>query len=307
MLTRRLMLGLAAAAAFAPPARAADWHAQYPELVFAVIPVENGSGTSDRYGPFVSYLARELGTKVTLRIANDYAAIIEGQRAGNIQIAYYGPASFARARITGVKTDAFLIDVNGDGSKGYYSVLYTLAASPYRTLDDLKGKALGLVDPNSTSGNNMPRFELNKRRINPDTYFSKVQFTGSHENALLALAQGTVDVAANVWVAPDDSNLTRMLTKHMLKKADGTEMTMDDFRIILKSDLIINDPYAYLSDLPEELKAAVTKAFLDAPNKDQAAFERLSDGKNQPWQRIETKDYDPTIKLIKFIDALKKS
>ena len=139
--------------------------------------------------------------KVTLRIANDYAAVIEGQRAGNIQIAYYGSASFARARLTGVKTDAFAIDINADGSKGYYSVFYVLATSPYQKIDDLKGKNLGLVDPNSTSGNNVPRFELDKMGIDPDTYFSKVVFTGSHENAVLALAQGTVDVAANQWTA----------------------------------------------------------------------------------------------------------
>ena len=29
----------------------------------------------------------------------------------------------------GVKTDAFAIDVNSDGSKGYYSVFYVLAKS----------------------------------------------------------------------------------------------------------------------------------------------------------------------------------
>jgi len=307
MFTRRSMLGLAAAIAFAPSARAADWHAQYPELVFGAIPAENGSGLSDRVGPFISYLSKELGTKVTLRIANDYAAIIEGQRAGNIQIAYYGPASFARARVTGVKTDAFVIDVNSDGSKGYYSVFYVLAKSPYQKLEDLRGKVLGLVDPNSTSGNNMPRFKLNELGINPETYFSKVQFTGSHENAVLALTQGTVDVAANFWTAPDDSNLTRMLNKHMLKNPDGTEMTTEDFRIILKSDLIINAPYAYLSDLPEDLKAAIRQAFLDAASKDPAAFAKLSDGKNKPWQPVETKDYDATIKLIKFVDGLKKS
>jgi hypothetical protein len=97
-----------------------------------------------------------------LRVANDYAAVIEGQRAGNIQIGYYGPASFARARLTGVKTDAFVIDVNSDGSKGYYSVFYVLAKSPYQKLEDLKGKNLGLVDPNSTSGNNMPRFKMTR-------------------------------------------------------------------------------------------------------------------------------------------------
>jgi phosphonate transport system substrate-binding protein len=182
-----------------------------------------------------------------------------------------------------------------------------LAKSPYRKIEDLKGKNLGLVDPNSTSGNNMPRFKLNQLEINPETYFAKVQFTGSHENAVLALAQGTVDVAANWWNAPDDSNLTRMLNKHMLKNADGTEMTKDSFRMILKSDLIINSPYAYLSNLPDDLKAAISKAFLEAASKDKAAFDRLSDGKNLPWQKVENKDYDKTIELIKFVDSLKKS
>ena len=307
MLTRRLMLGLAAAVALTSAVQAQDWKAKYPELVFAVVPEENAAGVMDRYTPFVDYLSKELGTKVTLRVANDYAAVIEGQRAGNIHIAYYGPASFARARMVGVKTDAFAVDVNSDGSKGYYSVFYVLNKSPYQKLEDLKGKNIGLVDPNSTSGNNMPRYKMNQMDINPETYFGKVQFTGSHENAVLALAQGTVDVAANWWNNADDSNLTRMLNKHMLKNADGSEMTKDDFRIILKSDLIINSPFAYLSDLPEDLKAAIRQAFFDAATKDKAAFAKLSDGKNQPWQKIENKDYDATIKLIKFVDSLKKS
>ncbi len=154
---------------------------------------------------------------MTLRIANDYAAVIEGQRAGNIQIGYYGPASFSRARLTGVKTDAFIIDVNSDGTKGYYSVFYVRANSPYKTIEDLKGKNLGLVDPNSTSGYNMPMYTLDKHDISAETFFNKVLVTGSHENAVISLAQGTVDVCANWWNADDDSNLTRMLSKGMVK------------------------------------------------------------------------------------------
>ena len=65
--------------------------------MFAVVPAENASGVTDRYAPFVDTCRKELGVKVTLRIANDYAAVIEGQRAGNIHIANYGPASYARA------------------------------------------------------------------------------------------------------------------------------------------------------------------------------------------------------------------
>ncbi len=307
MLNRRHILAGAAALAFtATAAHAEDWKAKYPEVTFAVIPAENGSGVTERYAPFVNYLSKELGVKVTLRVANDYAAVIEGQRAGNIQIAYYGPASFSRARLTGVKTDAFVIDVNADGSKGYYSVFYVLAKSPYQKLEDLKSKNLGLVDPNSTSGNNMPRFKMNQMGVDPDAFFSKVVFTGSHENAVLALAQGTVDVAANWWNADDDSNLTRMLNKNMVKSSDGTTLKKEDFRILVKSDLIINSPYAYLSDLPEDMKAAIKKAFLECAEKDKEAFKKLSDGKNLPWQSITNEDYNKTIELIKFVDNLRK-
>jgi phosphonate transport system substrate-binding protein len=308
MITRRVVRAGAAALAFtATAASAQDWKGKYPELTFAVVPAENASGVTERWAPFITYLSKELGVKVTLRIANDYAAVIEGQRAGNIQIASYGSASFARARLTGVKTDAFANDINADGSTGYFSVFFVKASGPYKTVDDVKGKNLGLVDPNSTSGNNVPRFELNKLGI-PDAeqYFSKVVFTGSHENAMLALAQGTVDVAANQWTSDDDSTLAQMLTKGMLKNPDGSPMKKDDFRVVHKSAPIINGPYAYNSDLPEDLKAAIAKAFFDAPAKDKAAFDRLSDGQKKGFHPATTKDWDGTIELIKFVDALRK-
>ena len=208
--------------------------------------------------------------------------------------------------MTGVKTEPFVTTRNNDGAIGYYSVFYVLAKSPYQKLEDLKGKNLGLVDPNSTSGNNMPRFKMDQMGVDPEKFFSQVVFTGSHENAVLALAQGTVDVAANWWNADDDSNLTRMLAKNMVKSSDGTLLKKEDFRIIVKSDLIINSPYAYLSDLPDDMKAAIKKAFLEAAQKDSEAYKKLSDGKNQPWQTISNDDYNKTIDLIKFVDSLRK-
>ena len=301
MLTRRHTLTLAAAglaATLAAPAFAQDWKAKYPELVFAIIPSENASGVVERYTPFVNYLAKELGTKVTLRIANDYAAIIEGQRAGNIHIGMYGPASFARALMTGAKVDAFAIETNIDGTKGYYSVFYVKKDSPYQKVEDLKGKNLGLVDPNSTSGNNVPRFALDGMKIDPESFFSKVVYTGSHENAIIALGQGTVDVAANWWNDEQESNLLRMDRKKMVKA--------DDFRIIYKSQQIVNSPMAYLSDLPEELKAKIRDAVLNLATKDKAAFDKIYEGKQGPLVAVDNKAYDPIIELNKFVDALRK-
>ncbi len=200
MIDRRMIFAAAAALAFsASAATAQDWKAKYPELVFAKVPDENASGTTSRWTPLAEYLSRELGTKVTLRIANDYAAVIEGQRAGNIHIAMYGPASYARAYIIGAKVEPFAIEVNGDGTKGYYSVLYVKSDSSYKDIKDLKGKNLCLVDPNSTSGNNVPRFAMDKMGIDPEKFFSKVVYSGSHENAVIGLAQGTCDAAFNWW------------------------------------------------------------------------------------------------------------
>lgn len=301
MLTRRHTLTLAAAglaAALAGPAFAQDWKARYPELIFAIIPAENASGVVERYTPFVNYLSRELGTKVTLRIANDYAAIIEGQRAGNIHIGMYGPASFARALMTGAKIEAFAIETNLDGTKGYHSVFYVKKDAPYQTIEELKGKNLGLVDPNSTSGNNVPRFVLDGKKIDPESFFSRVVYTGSHENAIIALQQGTVDVAANWYNDETESNLLRMARKNMVKA--------EDFRIIFKSEQIVNSPMAYLTDLPAELRTKIKDAVLNLNTKDKAAFDKIYDGKQGPLVAVDNKAYEPIIELNKFVDALRR-
>jgi phosphonate transport system substrate-binding protein len=295
---RKLLLAAAALVLMGGAAQAQSWKAHYPELVLALIPAENASGAGDRYAPFAAYLTKELGVPVKLRVANDYAAVIEGQRAGNIHIAWYGPASYASAYMTGVKTEPFVTSRNNDGAIGYYSVLYVKAGSPYKDIRDLKGKTIGFVDPNSTSGYNAPRFFLNKAGIDADSFFGKSIITGSHENSVIALDKGTVDCAANWWNADDDSNLTRMAVKGMAKK--------EDFRIIFKSGLLPGSPYAYLSSLPDDLKAAIAKAFMDAPTKDKAAFDRLSDGKDKEFVAVTHKDYAETVEMIQYVNDMRK-
>lgn len=300
MIDRRslLALGVTAVAFAAGAARAEDWKAKYPEIVFGKIPDENASGTLDRYQPFMDYLSREIGTKVTLRIAQDYAAVIEGQRAGQIHVGYYGPASYARAVMVGAKIEPIAIEVNADGTKGYHSVFYVKKDSPYQKIEDLKGKNIGLVDPNSTSGNNVPRFELSKMGIDPEGFFGKVVYTGSHENAVIALGQGTVDIAANWWNDENESMLKRMERKGMAK--------YDDYRIIFKSAQIVNSPIAMLSDLPEDLKTAIAGAILAFPVKEPEAFKKMTDGKQLPWQPVTHDAYKPIMDLNKFVDDLRK-
>jgi len=298
-ITRRLLLAAAATALSATASFAQDWKAKYPELIYAVVPAENASGVTERMAPWMEYLSKQLGVKVTLRIASDYAAVIEGQRAGSIHIGDYGPSSYVRANtVTNGGVEAFASMRAVDGSTGYFAVAYAKTSAAGAKLEDFKGKNLCLVDPNSTSGNNVPLYSMSKMGIEPDKFFAKVTNAGSHENAVMAVQQGTCDVAFNWWNSEEDSNLTRMANKGMVKK--------DDFKIVYKSERIPGSPYAYLASLPPELKAAIVKAFMDSPKNDKAAFDKLSDGKSPGFAPAQHSDYKVTEDLQKFVDALRK-
>jgi phosphonate transport system substrate-binding protein len=306
MLNRRTLVGAALLALAAGPALAQDWKAKYPELTLGVIPAENASGTVDRYTPLTAYLSKAIGVPVKLRVANDYAAVIEGQRAGNIQLAFYGPASFARAVMTGVKTEPLVNQKHDNGVSGYYSVIYVRADSPYKTIEDLKGKSLALVDPNSTSGNQAPRFFMQKAGHDVEKLFGKTFYAGSHENAVLALVQGTADAAANLYNSENDTAVTRMVTKGMLKKPDGSPMAQSDFRVVFKSEFLPEGPFTVLSSLPDDLKQTIRQAFIDLPTKDKATFDKLSDGKDLGLNPVTLKDYQPIIEMLRYNDEQRK-
>ena len=48
------------------------------------------------------------------------------------------------------------------------------------------------------------------------------------------------------------------------------------------------------------------QTFLDAATKDKAAFDKLSDGLNRPWEPTDNAAYDDTIKMVQFVDRLRK-
>lgn len=290
---------LAACLAMPLAAQAQNWKQSHPELVFAVVPSENASGVTDRMQPFLAYLSAELGVKATLRIATDYAAVIEGQRAGNIHVANHGPSSYVRAwTVTNGGILPFATSINGDGSIGYYSVAYARANDPGSKLEDFRGRNLCLVDPNSASGNNVPRFAMSKIQIDPEKFFGRVVYAGSHENAVTALSQGTCDLAFNWWNSESDSNLSRMANKSLVKAAD--------FKIAFRSDLIPGSPWTFLASLPADLKAAIVKAFDEAPTKAKAAYDRLSDGQDRGFKAVTHADYQTVVDLQKFVDDMRR-
>jgi phosphonate transport system substrate-binding protein len=54
------------------------------------------------------------------------------------------------------------------------------------------------------------------------------------------------------------------------------------------------------------MKAAIKQAFIEAPTKDKAAFDRLSDGKDKEFVPVTHKDYETTVEMIQFVNDMRK-
>lgn len=295
---RRILLALLAASSLSTPALAAGACDDVGELVMAIVPAENAQGTIDRFTPMAEYLAEAVGTPTTLRVASDYAAVIEGHNAGNIHIGWHGPGSYARAyQVTGGNVEAFAAPVAKDGTIGYYSVIYVKADSPFQTIQDLEGKKFGLVDPNSTSGHFALRFFLERDGINVNSFFSDVVFTGSHENAVVAIEQGTVDAAGNWWNSETESNLMNMDRKGMVEA--------DDFRIVWKSPLLAAAPFAMVSSLSDGCKEAIREAFLAMADTAPEMY-RTFDVESPGMAAVTHADYVDSIDMIRYVDEQRR-
>ncbi|MFD4404864.1 phosphate/phosphite/phosphonate ABC transporter substrate-binding protein [Nocardia sp. NPDC058499] len=218
-------------------------------LVFASIPSEESNSLQQDYALIADVIEKETGRPVELQNATDYAAVIEAQRAGKVQIAAYGPFSYVTARDTGVATTpiAALVDAP-DEEPGYQAYGIVEAGSPIRTLADFRGKKVCFVDPASTSGYLYPSAGLKEAGIDPVTDITPV-FAGGHDAAVLAVVSGQCDAG----FAYDSMVEQTMPSKGQIQQGD--------VEIVWKSEIIAGSPVAISDSLSPELKEQITTIF----------------------------------------------
>ncbi len=301
-LTRRFLITATAAAVCmgAGAATAGDWRTKYPELTLGVITSENEADRIARYKPVREYLERELGVAIKWRTATDYAGIIEGVKAGKIEIARFGPASYAKAwMVTGGKVVPMVGELDKNGNFGYHAVVVVRADSPYQNIDDLKGKKLAFADPNSTSGHQAPRFFMTEAGYDPDAFFGETGFSGSHENSVMAVLNGTYDAAATWWRDETRSNPKRMEDKGMIEPGQ--------WRVIWKSPKLPASPWAMSTNLPDQMRADVQNVLYNMKDKDPNAWQSLTDGKASGYRKVTHEDYEGIVRMIKANQAKRRT
>jgi phosphonate transport system substrate-binding protein len=270
-----------------------DWRKQYPKFRYGVQAVETQAAAMSRYKAFGDYLKRKLGVELELYLAAEYAGVIQAIGAKQIEVMDMGAAGYAAAWLeTKGGVEPLVVPTNNDGTIGYYAVAFVRADSPYKSLQDLKGRTWAWVEPNSSSGYIFPIVAMRRQGIEPDKHFGKVVFSGGHEQSIIGVLDKAYD-GAITWTNDPEKHtrggLHMMLSRGVLKR--------EDIRIIWVSDLIPNPVIAIRSDLPPQMKADIKNMFLNLHRDDPKVFREVARGESQGYKEVDHKVYQIAVDL----------
>ena len=232
------------------------------------------------------FFDKALQVDTKLRNSSDYSGVIQGLLGNKIDLVLsMSPASYASVYLQNPKA----VDVVGivvddkDGSQGYHSVVIVKADSPYKKLEDLKGKSFGMADPDSTSGFLMPNQAFKKEfgGTVDDKYnntFSSVTFSGGHEQDILGVLNGQFDGAVT-WTSLIGDRETGYTSGAFgrLIRMDHPDL-MKQIRIIWQSPLIPNGPILVSNNLPADFKAKVVATIKKLDKEDHGCFVKAVGG-----------------------------
>lgn len=174
------------------------------QLVMAVTPSNIPTELFKASEAFALELGKKLGLTIKVYMPTDYLGVVEALRNKTADLAFVHPAGYVFANRE-AKAQIVAVDV-WHGKTNYTSRVFVRRDSGFTRLEDLRGKSIAFVDPGSTSGYVYPMVMLIKRGLvrgrDPKTFFKEAMFAGTHEAALLALLNGSVDAVASFDLAP---------------------------------------------------------------------------------------------------------
>jgi len=163
-------------------------------LRVAIASIVSPQGTVDSYSPLLRYLSVKSGRPVRLVQRRTYQEVNDLIASGEIDMAFVCTRSYVIGhREFGME---LLAAPQVGGKRVYHSYLIVPADSPYRSIEDLRGKVFAFTDPLSNTGYMYPVSLLSEMGETPEHFFSRTFFTYSHDNAIRAVAEKLADGAA---------------------------------------------------------------------------------------------------------------
>jgi phosphonate transport system substrate-binding protein len=221
-------------------------------LRVGVLPDENAAVLRQRYAPLLRYLSESIGIDTQLVLPSTYQELSRLFQDGEVELVYFGGLTFVQASINNAAEPLVIRDID----RSFVSYFLSRSEKVPKHLTDYEGKRFAFGSKLSTSGHLMARhFLATELQIVPESFFSVVSYSGSHDKTAFQVRDGLVDLGV--------ANST--IIKKMI--LDG-RLEEDDLQIVWKTPPYVDYVWAVQKSLDEDIKNKLRDAFLllDATN-----------------------------------------
>lgn len=276
---------------------AADWRRELPVLRVGILSGENEADRLRRTSCMRDLLAERLGVQVQMFPATDYAGVMQGLLAGQLDMAGLGAVGYAGIYLQDPEAVMpVFTNSNVDGSLGYFSVIVTRADSGITDLEGLRGKTLAWADPNSASGFLYPKAGLELQGVDIDTFFRTTGFSGGHEQGVLAVLNGQYDAAAT-WTSLMGEKETGFTRGNLRRMVGSGLLNMNDINIAWVSGIIPNGPTVVRKALPQEARDIINGIYARLHIDNPECYLSFSGGEGDGYRAISHDFYAETVEM----------
>lgn len=203
-----------------PPVDVRVQHLKPATLRVAVAAMVSPKETYVYYQELLNYIGDKLNNQIQLIQRKTYNEINDLLHKGEIDLAFIcsGPYAIGHEKFGFEAIATPLVR-----EKPFYqSYLIVNKESPFQKLSDLRGHIFAFTDPDSNTGYLVPKYWLSEMGERPESFFSTVNYTYSHDNSILAVARSLVDgatVDGHIWEYYHSRNPTYTSQTRIIKKS----------------------------------------------------------------------------------------
>lgn len=182
-----------------PHVSLSDWvpvkpiEAEDNKFRFAVASMISAEQTWVTYKELVNYVAGHFGGETSMILRPSYSDVRILLEENKVDLALVCTGTYMMCSQAGTVE---LIAVPEFQNDIKYRCMFVVGAdSTISDIADLRGRTFAFTDRESNTGCIVPCWVIMKQGYSPETYFSKIIYTGSHDRSLHAVAKGVVDGA----------------------------------------------------------------------------------------------------------------
>ncbi len=239
-----------------------------------LLPDEKPSKVMARHKPLFKFLEKETGLRFEITVPKSYEALeaLFADRA--IDMAYFGGLSYVNAH----RQSGAVPLASRDVDRAFTSVFLAGPDTVGTELKHFVGLSFSFGSERSTSGHLMPRHFLLAQFIDPENFFSRVEYAGAHDKTIQNVEAGRVALGA----------ANSLIYRQML--ADG-RLREGKTRVVWETPPYADYVWAVQRDMPAARQDQLVAAFLslDPANESHAAV--LSSVRAGRFLKAEVSDF----------------